>query len=232
VDRRAFISTLTGGILAASLAAEAQRAGGPPSRLGYLSNGLSSQLTGNSVTAQLLKELREGFGELGYHEGRTLAIEYRVAEGRVDRLPALAAELVRLRVEEIVEHFTRVDEPDEPAESLSRPGAIEYAGARCSVRRGARVDETAAVGLLVRWRYVPLSRRDPLPPAIGTRGHRGRHRLSGLIAQRSVGIDGAGLRIEQRPLLSEGRQGSQQDEYERESELGHMGLRRTSWPPS
>ena len=102
IDRRTFLGALATGLLAAPLAVEGQQPGGPPSRLGYLSSGLSSQLTGNSVTAQLLKELREGFGELGYHEGRTLAIEYRVAEGRADRLPALAAELVRLRVEEIV----------------------------------------------------------------------------------------------------------------------------------
>jgi putative ABC transport system substrate-binding protein len=88
-------------LLAAPLAVEAQPVGGPPSRIGYLSSGLGSQLTGNSVTAQLLKQWREGLGEFGYL-GRNLAIEYRVAEGRVNRLPELAAELVRLRVEEIV----------------------------------------------------------------------------------------------------------------------------------
>jgi hypothetical protein len=95
---------------------------------------------------------------------------------------------------------------EEPCRVTQPAWAIEYARARCRVRRGARGGGTAAGGLLERWRYVPLSRRDPLPPAIGTRWHRGRPWPSGLIAQRSVGIDGAGLRIEQRPLLSEGRQ--------------------------
>ena len=45
---------------------------------------------------------RQGLGELGYVEGKNIAIEYRYAEGKVDRLPALAAELVRLKVDIIV----------------------------------------------------------------------------------------------------------------------------------
>ena len=46
--------------------------------------------------------LREGLRELGYVEGRDIAFEFRSAEGRLDRLPELAAELVRLKVDVIV----------------------------------------------------------------------------------------------------------------------------------
>src|SRR5499426_3126166 len=46
--------------------------------------------------------LRQGLRELGYVEGKTIVIEWRSAEGKLDRLPALAAELVRLKVDVIV----------------------------------------------------------------------------------------------------------------------------------
>ena len=49
-----------------------------------------------------LEPLRQGFRDLGYVEGKNLAIEYRFAEGKLDRLPALAAELVSLKVDVIV----------------------------------------------------------------------------------------------------------------------------------
>ncbi len=45
---------------------------------------------------------RQGLRELGYVEGKNIVIEYRYAEGKLDRLPALAAELVRLKVDIIV----------------------------------------------------------------------------------------------------------------------------------
>src|SRR5271166_5583870 len=63
--------------------------------IGYL-NG--SSLAAN---AQLLAEFRQGIGETGYVEGQNLAIEYRWAEFRYDRLPALAADFVARKVEVI-----------------------------------------------------------------------------------------------------------------------------------
>jgi putative ABC transport system substrate-binding protein len=56
----------------------------------------------NAVTADHLRAFREGLNDTGYVEGRNVNIEYRWAEGRYDRLPALAAELVRLPVNVIV----------------------------------------------------------------------------------------------------------------------------------
>jgi ABC-type uncharacterized transport system substrate-binding protein len=66
------------------------------SRIGFL--GASSA----STLAARIEALRQGLRELGYVEGKSIVIEYRWAEGKFDRLPALAAELVRLKVDVIV----------------------------------------------------------------------------------------------------------------------------------
>jgi putative ABC transport system substrate-binding protein len=93
VTRRAFISTVTLGLLAAPLAADAQQAKVP--KIGVLS--LDSPT--NSVC---MDALRRGLNELGYVEGRTYILELRWAEDRVELLPALAADLVRMKVDLIV----------------------------------------------------------------------------------------------------------------------------------
>src|SRR5438128_9238833 len=89
------IVTLTLSLLAAPLAADAQQAGKVP-RIGYLG------LTSPSDRPPLLDAFRQGLRELGWVEGQNIVIDYRYAEGRVDRLPDLAAELVRLKVDLIV----------------------------------------------------------------------------------------------------------------------------------
>ncbi len=91
--RRAFIGTLAGA-LAAPLVAEAQAPAKVP-RIGFLSP-LSR------TDDPRLEAFLQGLRELGYVEGQTIAIEYHFAEGRPERLPALAAELVRLKVDVIV----------------------------------------------------------------------------------------------------------------------------------
>ena len=94
MDRRRFIGTVATGLLAAPLAAEAQQAA-KIARIGFL---------GNSATAlgHLRDAFLQGLRDLGYVEGRNLVIEYRYAEGQLERFPALAAELVALKVEVLV----------------------------------------------------------------------------------------------------------------------------------
>src|SRR5262244_2215574 len=82
-------------LLTAPLAADAQQAGKVP-RIGFLS------LTSPSDRPPLLDAFRQGLREVGWVEGQNIVIDYRYAEGRVDRLPDLAAELVRLKVDLIV----------------------------------------------------------------------------------------------------------------------------------
>ncbi len=89
-----FIGTVAGGLLAIPLAAEAQQAA-KIARIGYLSNNLA----GNPPAREAFLQ---GLRDLGYVEGRNLVIEYRDAEGNAERLPALAAELVALKVDVIV----------------------------------------------------------------------------------------------------------------------------------
>src|SRR5262245_22867891 len=63
-------------------------------------------LRGNADMESFQKELREGLRELGYTEGHNIAFEFRSAEGILDRLPALAVEVVRLKVDVIVALYT------------------------------------------------------------------------------------------------------------------------------
>ena len=79
----------------APLAIEAQPAG-KVHRMGYLASSSPAS------ARHLLEAFRQGLGELGWVEGQNLAIEYRFAEGEHDRLPELAAELVRLKVDVIM----------------------------------------------------------------------------------------------------------------------------------
>jgi putative ABC transport system substrate-binding protein len=97
MNRRSFIGTLAGGLLAAPLAAEAQEA-----RKAYRIGLLSPTSQSPSIEA-----IREGLRTLGYVEGQNLVIEYRSAEGRFDRLPDFAVELVRLHVDVIVAVVTQ-----------------------------------------------------------------------------------------------------------------------------
>ena len=88
--RIALIVTLAFGTLAVPLAAAAQQAG-KVHRIGWL--GVASA----PVAVHLVEAFRQGLRELGYVEGKDIVIEYRWAEGKFERLPDLAADLVRLK---------------------------------------------------------------------------------------------------------------------------------------
>src|SRR5215470_13540198 len=84
-----------GALLAVAVTVEAQQSKKVP-RIGYLSN--ADAATDSARAGGIRLALRE----LGYIEGQNIAIEYRYAEGKVDRAPELEAELVRLKVDIIV----------------------------------------------------------------------------------------------------------------------------------
>jgi len=94
--KTAVLSTLVAWVvLAVGVAAEAQQPKKVPG-IGYLSTNSSS------TNPARTEAFRQGLRQLGYVEGKNIVIEWRYAEGKPDRLPALAAELVRLRVDVIV----------------------------------------------------------------------------------------------------------------------------------
>jgi putative ABC transport system substrate-binding protein len=106
VNRRTFVTCL-GAVVAAACAAEAQqqraaapRPGGRLPRIGYLGSGHPSDRF-SPLFSHLFDSFAEGLRELGYVDGQTVTIEWRFAERRYERLPDLAADLVRVGVDVI-----------------------------------------------------------------------------------------------------------------------------------
>jgi putative tryptophan/tyrosine transport system substrate-binding protein len=95
MNRRAFVGTVAGALLTLPFAVEAQLAG-KVFRIGYLVQNSAE------LNQPLLAALRDGLRERGWVESRNIVIETRFADGKVDRLPALVAELIRLNVDVIV----------------------------------------------------------------------------------------------------------------------------------
>src|SRR6266566_5221152 len=93
LERRTFMALVSGGLLVAPLAAEAQQAA-KIARIGYLA-------LNSGANPHLREAFRQGLRDLGYVEGGNVVIEYRDAEGKPERLPALAAELVGLKFDVI-----------------------------------------------------------------------------------------------------------------------------------
>src|SRR5215472_7500586 len=97
IQRRKFLAALLGGAAAWPLAARAQQPKVPT--IGVL-------VIGNISPEEFWREFRQGLRDLGYIEGQNIRFEFRSAEGQINRLPELAAELVRLKVDVIVTWFT------------------------------------------------------------------------------------------------------------------------------
>jgi putative tryptophan/tyrosine transport system substrate-binding protein len=93
MDRRTFIGSVASAVLVAPLAARAQRAAKTP-RVGYL--------TERAGPTQFEESFLKGLSDLGYVDGKNVIMEYRWAAGDAERLPALAADLVGVKVDIIV----------------------------------------------------------------------------------------------------------------------------------
>ena len=117
--------------------AEAQQPKKVP-RLGYLSNGDPASDSTRS------KAIRLALREFGYIEGQNIATEYRYAEGKLDRLPELAAELVRLKVDIIVAAGT--DRVVRAAKNATKTIPIVMSGAGIDPVEGGLVESLARPG--------------------------------------------------------------------------------------
>jgi hypothetical protein len=95
IDRRGFLGAVAGGLLASPRAVEAQPAG-RGYRIVYLGNSSAA------LEADLVDAFRQGLRNLNYVEGQNIVIEYRWAEGRTERFPALVAEAVGLKADVIL----------------------------------------------------------------------------------------------------------------------------------
>ncbi len=97
IDRRNFIGALAGGILASPFTTLAQQ----PTKLSRIG------ILGNESKGTAWDSFRQGMRDLGYVDGRNVTLDWRWAEGRTDRFPALALELVQLKVDIIVASGTQ-----------------------------------------------------------------------------------------------------------------------------
>jgi putative ABC transport system substrate-binding protein len=97
MERRAFLTLATGGLLAAPAVAPAQPAAQAP-RIGFL--------WGGTLNPSLLREFEDALRARGWVSGGNITIEHRAAEGRSERLPQLAAELVQARVSVILTSYS------------------------------------------------------------------------------------------------------------------------------
>src|SRR2546430_16604025 len=97
IERRKFLATLGGAAAAWPIGARTQQPKVPT---------IGALVIGNISPEQFWREFRQGLRDLGYVEGQNIRFEFRSAEGHLDQLPELAAELVRLKVDIIVTWFT------------------------------------------------------------------------------------------------------------------------------
>ena len=106
MDRRTFVGTVTAGLLVVPLAAEAQQAQRVP-KIGVLTMSVASSMAA-------FEGFRQGLRDHGYVEGQNIVLELRFAQGRPERLAAMATELVQMKVEVIVTASAVPDSPRRP----------------------------------------------------------------------------------------------------------------------
>ena len=132
--RREFISLLGGAAVAWPLVARAQQPSAKVFRIGFLGLLNAGSLPKRTET------FRASLRDLGYQEGRDFVIEYRWADGNYDRLPALVADLIRLKVDVIVTHGTpgalAAKQPPPRSQSSWRSSAMLWDQASCPALRG------------------------------------------------------------------------------------------------
>jgi putative tryptophan/tyrosine transport system substrate-binding protein len=162
LERRQFITLLGGATVLWPLASVAQQAAKVPL--------ICALVIGNTDPAEFWRLFRQGLRDLGYVEGQNIRFEFRSAEGQADRLPELAAELVRLKVDVIVTWFTP---PAQAARQATREIPIVMADAGDPVgtgliaslsRPGGNVTGIAAITAELAGKCVELI-RDILPSA-------------------------------------------------------------------
>jgi putative ABC transport system substrate-binding protein len=163
IPRRAFMAVIAGGLLAAPLAAEAQQTG-KLWRIGYLDQGSTAG------SRPYVDGLRQGLRDLGWVEGRNIAVEARFAEGKTEQLPTLAAELVRLKMDLIVTSTTPAALAAKQA-TTAIPIVIRFAadpvgsGIVASLARpGGNITGWTHSGLELRAKYLELL-REAVPEA-------------------------------------------------------------------
>ena len=96
MSNRIFGLALSAMLLAVSFPVDAQQPAGKVPQIGFLTTG------SRATEAPRIEAFRQGLRELGYVEGKNINIEYRYADGKLERLPELAEELVRLKVDILV----------------------------------------------------------------------------------------------------------------------------------
>ena len=136
--RRKISGWLLTGILLATVSSAAAQQPKKVSRIGYLSS-FDPASDSNRTEA-----IRVALRELGYIEGQNIATEYRYAEGKLDRLPELAAELVRLKVDIIV--VSGGDGPIQAAKNATKTIPIVMTGAGIDPVEAGLIESLARPG--------------------------------------------------------------------------------------
>jgi ABC-type uncharacterized transport system substrate-binding protein len=164
IDRRRFLAGTGAVLFAAPLSADAQQ-GGKVWRIGYLDKGSA---TGNGP---YFEAFRQRLRDLGWVEGKNISIDVRFAEGKTERLPALAAELVRLKVDLIATSSTPAALAAKQA-TTTIPIVIGFVAdpvgsgvVRSLARPGGNITGWTHQGLELREKYLELL-KEAVPDAI------------------------------------------------------------------